>query len=60
MSHAVVRVVCGLLAAAMLVGVVAKPPATSGQLLGALMPVGMLLAVALRGNRKSILPRKRP
>ena len=60
MSHVVVRVVSGLLAAAMIAGLIARPPSSSGQVLGALLPVGMLLAVALRGNRKSILPKKRP
>jgi len=60
MTETVVRVVAGLLAAAMVAGVVAKPPATTGQVMGALFPVAMLLAVAIRGTRRSKLPpRKR-
>jgi hypothetical protein len=60
MTGTVVRAVCGLLAAAMVLGLVARPPSTAGQLMGALLPVGMLLAVAVKGTRRSILPpRKR-
>jgi hypothetical protein len=59
MTQAVIRGVAGLLAAAMVAGVLAKPPATAGQLMGALFPVAMLLAVAIRGTRRSTLPRKK-
>ncbi|MBM4380524.1 MAG: hypothetical protein FJ086_14710 [Deltaproteobacteria bacterium] len=60
MTGTVVRGVCGLLAAVMILGLVARPPSNAGQVMGALLPVAGLLAVALRGTRRSILPpRKR-
>ena len=60
MSGTIVRIISGLLAAAMVAGLVAKPPQTTGQVMGALFPVAMLLAVAVRGTRRSTLPpRKR-
>ena len=59
MSGTLVRVVSGLLALAMVAGLVAKPPATAGQVMGALFPVAMLLGVAIRGTRRSLLPPKK-
>ena len=50
----IVRVVCGVLAAAIILGVVAHPPANFTQGMGMLFPVAMLLGFAIRGG-----PRKR-
>lgn len=59
MNSLVIRVICGLLFAALVLGVVAHPPANLTQGLGMLLPGALLLGVALRGPRKSIIPRKR-
>jgi hypothetical protein len=53
------RCVCGLLFAALVLGVVAHPPANLTQGLGMLLPGAFLLSIALRGPRRSIVPRKR-
>jgi hypothetical protein len=55
----VIRLVCGLLFATLVLGVVVHPPANLTQGLGMLLPGAFLLAVALRGPRRSIVPRKR-
>jgi hypothetical protein len=54
-----IRCVCGLLFAALVLGAVARPPANLTQGLGMLLPGAFLLGVALRGPRRSIVPRKR-
>jgi hypothetical protein len=54
------RIAAALVAAAMVLGFVLRPPANLTQGLGMLLPVVMLAGVALRGPRRSILPRKRP
>jgi hypothetical protein len=54
-----IRAVCGLLFVALVLGVVAHPPANLTQGLGMLLPGAFLLAIALRGPRRSIVPRKR-
>ncbi|ADO68637.1 hypothetical protein [Stigmatella aurantiaca] len=59
MSSLIIRVVCGLLFAALVLGVVARPPANLTQGLGMLLPGAFLLNFALRGTGRSRLPRKR-
>jgi hypothetical protein len=55
----VIRLVCGLLFAAMVLGAVAHPPANLTQALGMLLPASMLLGFALKGPRRSLIPKKR-
>ncbi len=59
MSSHIVRLVCGLLFVALVAGVLAHPPQNLTQSLGMLLPAGGLLSVALRGTRRSVIPRKR-
>lgn len=59
MSALLMRVVCGLLFAAIVLGAVVRPPSNLTEGLGMLLPAGMLLSVALKGPRRSIIP-KRP
>ena len=59
MSSLVIRLVCGVLFAALVLGMVAHPPANLTQGLGMLLPGGFLLSFALRGPRRSIIRRKR-
>lgn len=54
-----IRAVCGVLFAALLLGVVAHPPENLTQGLGMLLPAGGLLSVAIRGTGRSRIPRKR-
>jgi hypothetical protein len=58
-SSLLIRVICGLLFAALVLGVLAHPPANLTQGLGMLLPGAFLLNFALRGPRRSLLPRKR-
>jgi hypothetical protein len=55
----ILRGVCGLLFAALVLGAVARPPANLSQGLGMLLPGAFLLGIALKGPRRSIVPRKR-
>jgi hypothetical protein len=55
----ILRSVCGLLFAALVLGMVARPPANLTQGLGMLLPGALLLGIALKGPRRSIIPRKR-
>jgi hypothetical protein len=55
----ILRLVCGLLFAALVLGAVVRPPANFSQGLGMLLPAAFLLGVALRGPRRSIVPKKR-
>lgn len=59
MSSLIIRLVCGLLFAALVLGVVAHPPANLTQGMGMLLPGAFLLNYALRGPRRSLLPRRR-
>ncbi len=59
MNSLIIRCVCGLLFAALVLGAVARPPANFTQGMGMLLPGAFLLGVALRGPRRSIVPRKR-
>ncbi|MCP3143168.1 hypothetical protein [Pyxidicoccus xibeiensis] len=59
MSSLVLRLVCGLLFAALVLGAVVRPPDNLTQGLGMLLPASMLLAVALKGPRRSVIPKKR-
>ena len=59
MSSHIVRLICGLLFAALVAGVLAHPPENLTQGLGMLLPAGGLLGVAIRGTRRSVIPRKR-
>lgn len=59
MSSIVIRLVCGVLFAALVLGMVVHPPANLTQGLGMLLPGGFLLNFALRGTRRAIIRRKR-
>ncbi len=59
MSSLLIRLVCGLLFTALVLGVVAHPPANLTQGLGMLLPGAFLLNFALRGTSRSRIPRKR-
>lgn len=59
MNSLVIRLVCGVLFAALVLGMVAHPPANLTQGLGMLLPGVFLLHFALRGPRRSLLRRKR-
>lgn len=61
MNALLIRMVCGLLFAAMALGVVAHPPSNLTQVLGMLLPATMLLGVALKGppGGRSRIPKKR-
>jgi hypothetical protein len=58
-SSLLIRLVCGLLFTAMALGTIVHPPADLTQGLGMLLPMTMLLNYAIRGPRRSVLP-KRP
>jgi hypothetical protein len=58
-SSLVIRVVCGLLFTALVLGVVAHPPANLSQGLGMLLPGAFLLHFAIRGRQRSLIPKKR-
>ncbi|MET0401619.1 MAG: hypothetical protein ABW123_04410 [Cystobacter sp.] len=59
MNVLLIRLVCGLLFAAMVLGAVAHPPADLTQGLGMLLPGSMLLGYALKGQRRSLIPRRK-
>lgn len=59
MSSLIIRLVCGLLFSAMVLGAVVRPPDNLTQGLGMLLPASMLLGVALKGPRRSIIPPKK-
>ena len=59
MSSLLIRLVCGVLFTALVLGAVARPPANLAQGLGMLLPGAFLLNFALRGTRRSLVPRKR-
>ncbi|WP_342381573.1 hypothetical protein NVS55_18290 [Myxococcus stipitatus] len=59
MNPIVLRVVCGLLFTALVLGVVVHPPDNLTQGLGMLLPASMFLGVALKGPRRSLLPKKK-
>lgn len=59
MSSLLIRIICGLLFAALVLGVVAHPPDNLTQGLGMLLPGAFLLNFALRGTGRSIVPKKR-
>ena len=58
MSALLIRLVCGLLFTALLLGAIARPPDNLTQGLGMLLPGAMLLGYAIRGPRRSLVPRK--
>lgn len=58
MSAILVRLVCGLLFAAMALGAVVHPPANLSQGLGMLLPATMLLNYAIKGPRRSLVAKK--
>ncbi|WP_338866756.1 hypothetical protein [Myxococcus stipitatus] len=59
MNSIVLRVVCGVLFSALVLGAVVHPPANLTQGLGMLLPASMLLGVALKGPRRSLVPKKK-
>ena len=59
MSSILLRLVCGLLFAAMALGAVVHPPTNLNQGLGMLLPGVMLLNVAIKGPpRRAVVPKK--
>ena len=58
MNALVVRVVCGVLFAAMALGAVVHPPENLNQGLGMLFPAAMLLNYAVKGPRRALAPKK--
>ncbi|MCE9672530.1 hypothetical protein LY474_32455 [Myxococcus stipitatus] len=59
MNPILLRLVCGLLFAAIVLGAVVHPPANFAQGLGMLLPATMLLGVALKGPRRNLIPKKK-
>ncbi len=59
MNSILLRLVCGVLFAAMALGAVVHPPEDLTQGLGMLMPAAMMLNYAIRGPRRALVP-KRP
>lgn len=59
MSSLLIRLVCGLLFAAMLLGAIVHPPDNLTQGLGMLLPGAMLLNYAIRGPRRALVAKKR-
>ncbi len=59
MSSLLIRLVCGLLFTAMALGAIVHPPADLTQGLGMLLPATLLLNYAIRGPRRSVLPKRR-
>ena len=60
MSALLIRLVCGLLFAALVLGAVVHPPQDLNQGIAMLLPGGMLLGYAVRGPRRSLLPKRKP
>ncbi len=58
MSSLLLRLVCGVLFAAMALGAVVHPPENLTQGLGMLMPAAMLLNYAIRGPRRTLVPKR--
>lgn len=61
MNALILRLVCGLLFAGMVLGVATHPPKDLTQGLGMMLPATMLLGVALKGpkGRSRLQPKKR-
>lgn len=59
MSSLVIRLVCGLLFSALVLGAVVHPPDNISQGIGMMLPGAMLLSVALKGPRRSVIPKKK-
>ncbi len=57
-SSLLIRLICGLLFAAMALGALVHPPDNLTQGLGMLLPAGMLLNYAIKGPRRSTIPKK--
>ncbi len=58
MNALLIRLVCGLLFAAMFLGAVVHPPANLTQGLSMLLPGAMLLNYAIKGPRRTLIPKK--
>ena len=58
MNALIVRVVCGVLFAAMALGAVVHPPEDLNQGIGMLLPAAMLLNYAIKGPRRAVVPKK--
>ena len=59
MNALLIRLVCVLLFAAMVLGAVVHPPADLTQGLGMLLPGSMLLGYAIKGPRRSLIPKRK-
>lgn len=53
------RLICGVLFLALVLGALVRPPDNLTQGLGMMLPAVMLLSVALKGPRRNIIPKKR-
>jgi hypothetical protein len=58
-SSLLVRIICGVLFGAMVLGAIVRPPADLNQGLAMLLPGAMLLNFAIKGTGRSVIPRKR-
>jgi len=58
-SSLLVRIICGVLFAAMALGAIVQPPTNLNQGLAMLLPGAMLLNFAIKGTGRSVIPRKR-
>ncbi|WNG36207.1 hypothetical protein F0U60_22835 [Archangium minus] len=58
MNALLIRLVCGFLFAAMALGAVVHPPSNLTQGLSMLLPGAMLLNYAIKGPRRSLIPKK--
>lgn len=59
MSSLLLRLICGVLFAALALGAIVRPPADLNQGLAMLLPGAMLLNFAIKGTGRSVIPRKR-
>ncbi len=59
MNSTVVRIVSGVLGVAIVSGIAVRPPQNMNQAIGAALPALMLFGMALRGTRRSLIPRKK-
>jgi hypothetical protein len=58
-SSLLIRLVCGVLFAALALGAIVRPPDNLSQGLGMLLPGAMLLNFAIKGTGRSVIPKKR-
>ncbi len=59
MNPLLLRLICGVLFLALVLGAVVRPPDNLTQGLGMMLPAAMLLGGAIKGPRRNIIPKKR-